>query len=244
LIFEGIITIPALTVQDILGNHIQLALEVISKIKPLAYFSDYLKFGYYPFYLENKKAFHQKLFEAIQVTLEIDIPQFESVQTSNIIYLRKLLQIISGSVPFKPNMNTISSRTGISLNTMKQYLKYLADSGLISLLYFEDKGINSLNKPEKIYLQNTNLMYSLAPENTEIGHVRETFFLSQVAAATKVTADYKADFLLSNQYTIEIGGKSKNKRQISGIENAFVVKDDIEVGNDNVIPLWLFGFLY
>jgi len=244
LIFEGIITIPALTVQDILGNHIQLALEVISKIKPLAYFSDYLKFGYYPFYLENKKAFHQKLFEAIQVTLEIDIPQFESVQTSNIIYLRKLLQIISGSVPFKPNMNTISSRTGISLNTMKQYLKYLADSGLISLLYFEDKGINSLNKPEKIYLQNTNLMYSLAPENTEIGHVRETFFLSQVAAATKVTADYKADFLLSNQYIIEIGGKSKNKRQISGIENAFVVKDDIEVGNDNVIPLWLFGFLY
>ncbi len=244
LIFENVINLPSLTIQDIFENHTQLAIDIISKIKPLAHFSNYLKYGYYPFYLENTKSFHQKLFEAIQVTLEIDIPQFESIQTSNIIYLRKLLQIISASVPFKPNMNTISQRTGISLNTMKQYLKYLADANLISLLYFEEKGINSLNKPEKVYLQNTNLMHSLAPDNIETGHIRETFFLSQVSVTSKVNAAFKADFLLENKYTVEIGGKSKTQHQISGVENAFIVKDNIEVGNDNVIPLWLFGFLY
>jgi predicted AAA+ superfamily ATPase len=244
LIFENVINLPSLTIQEIFENHTQLAIDIISQIKPLAHFSNYLKYGYYPFYLENLKSFHQKLFEAIQVTLEIDIPQFESIQTSNIIYLRKLLQIISASVPFKPNMNTISQRTGISLNTMKQYLKYLADANLISLLYFEEKGINSLNKPEKVYLQNTNLMHSLAPDNTETGHIRETFFMSQVSVKSKVNAAYKADFLLENKYTVEIGGKSKTQHQIAGVENAFILKDNIEVGNDNIIPLWLFGFLY
>jgi len=244
LIFENVIKLPALTIQDIFKNHVQIAVDIIGQIKPLEYFSNYLNYGYYPFYLNNIKSFHQKLYETIQITLEIDIPQFESIQTSNIIYLRKLLQIISASVPFKPNLNTISQRTGISLNTMKQYMKYLDDANLISMLYFEEKGINSLNKPEKIYLQNTNLMNSLAPDNTEIGSIRETFFYSQTAAFLKVNAAYKGDFLVQNKYTVEIGGKSKTQDQIKGIKNAFIVKDDIEVGNDNIIPLWLFGFLY
>lgn len=244
LIFEDVINIPPLTISDVFENHVQIAIEIIGQIKPLAHLSNYLNFGYYPFYLENKKSFHQKLFEAIQITLEIDIPQFESIQTSNIIYLRKLLQIISASVPFKPNMNIISQRTGISVNTMKLYMKYLDEASLISLLYVEEKGINSLNKPEKIYLQNTNLMQTLAPDNTEIGHVRETFFLSQVSVKSKVNAAPKADFLIDNKYTVEIGGKSKQQHQIAGLENAFVVKDNIEVGSDNIIPLWLFGFLY
>lgn len=244
LIFENVIKLPSFTIQDIFENHVQIAVDIIGQIKPLAHFSNYLNYGYYPFYLENTKSFHQKLFEAIQVTLEIDIPQFESIQTSNIIYLRKLLQIISASVPFKPNMNTISQRTGISLNTMKLYLKYLAEANLISLLYFEEKGMNSLNKPEKIYLQNTNLMHSLAPDNTETGHIRETFFLSQTSAILKVNASYKADFLIENKYTVEIGGKGKTQHQIADVENAFIVKDNIEVGNDNIIPLWLFGFMY
>jgi hypothetical protein len=141
-------------------------------------------------------------------------------------------------------MQSLSQRTGISLNTLKQYLKYLKEANLLSLLHVPEKGINSLNKPEKIYLQNTNLMYTLAAGNTESGHIRETFFMSQVGARTKVNATTNADFLLDDTYTIEVGGKRKQQHQIAGIKNAFIAKDDIEIGNDNVIPLWLFGFLY
>ena len=147
-------------------NHIEHALEISNKIKPLAELPNYLNYGYYPFYLENINSFHQKLQETVQVVLDVDIPQYESVQISNITYLRKLLQIIASSVPFKPNMRAISERTGISLNTMKQYLKYMDEANLLSLLFVPEKGLNSLNKPEKIYLQNTNLMYSLAPNGS------------------------------------------------------------------------------
>jgi len=244
LYFENIVNFPAISLGDIFEDHVSLAIELSSKFKPLAYFPNYLEHGYYPFYLENLRSFHQKLNETIQVILEIDIPQYELVQTSNIIYLRRLLQIISGSVPFKPNMQSLSQRTGISLNTLKQYLKYLKEANLLSLLHVPEKGINSLNKPEKIYLQNTNLMYTLAAGNTESGHIRETFFMSQVGARTKVNATTNADFLLDDTYTIEVGGKRKQQHQIAGIENAFIAKDDIEIGNDNIIPLWLFGFLY
>jgi hypothetical protein len=242
--FEKIASFPVVSVDDIFENHVQLAIGISAKIRPLEHLRKYLSYGYYPFYRENVSAFHQKLHETIQVTLEIDIPQYEQVQTSNIIYLRKLLQVISGSVPFKPNLNSVSQRTGISLNTMKQYLRYLSDANLLSLLYVPEKGINSLNKPEKIYLQNTNLMYSLADRNVEIGHILETFFMSQVQPVSKINATTQADFLVNGKYLVEIGGKSKQQHQIAGAAHGFIVKDDIEIGNDNIVPLWLFGFLY
>ncbi len=242
--FEKIASFPVVPIDDIFKNHVQLAVGISAKIRPLEHLGKYLAYGYYPFYQENISAFHQKLHETIQVILEIDIPQYEQVQTSNIIYLRKLLQIISGSVPFKPNLNSLSQRTGISLNTMKQYLKYLSDANLLSLLYVPEKGINSLNKPEKIYLQNTNLMYSLANRDVEVGHIRETFFMSQAQSVSKIDAATQGDFLVNGKYLVEIGGKSKQQHQIAGAANGFIVKDDIEIGNDNIIPLWLFGFLY
>ncbi|HPS51830.1 MAG TPA: AAA family ATPase [Bacteroidales bacterium] len=243
LAFKQIAIIPLVTLQELFENHIVKALEICTLIKPLQHFQDYLEHGYYPFFLENLKSFHQKLHETIQVTLEIDIPQSESVQTSHIILLKKLLQVISGSVPFKPNMNAISQRTGISLNTLKRYIKYLSDAGLVSILTTPDSGINSLNKPEKIYLGNTNLMYSLSPENTEKGNIRETFFISQLFFHS-LHSDRKADFLVNNNYLVEIGGVNKRKHQIQEHPNGFIVKDNIETGYENVIPLWLFGFLY
>lgn len=241
--FEQIITLPAVSIDDIFRNHIELAMETTKSIKPLEHFSDYLKYGYYPFYLENQKAFHQKLQETILVALEIDIPQFESVQISHVILIKKLLQVIAGSVPFKPNMNAISQRTGISLNTLKRYIKYLSDAGIITLLLPPDKGINNLNKPDKIYLQNTNLMYSLAPENTETGNIRETFFISQMYHQ-QFHSSPATDFFIKGKYHAEIGGKSKQQRQIKGLTDAYIIKDNIEIGQNNVIPLWLFGFQY
>lgn len=243
LSFKQVATVPPVDIRELFENHIQKALEICTLMKPLQHFQDYFEHGYYPFFLENLKSFHQKLHETIQVTLEIDIPQSESVQTSHIVLLKKLLQVISGSVPFKPNMNAISQRTGISLNTLKRYLKLLSDAGLVNMLTTADNGINSLNKPEKIYLGNTNLMYSLAPENTEKGNIRETFFISQLFFHT-LHSDRKADFLINNRYLVEIGGINKQQHQIQGHPNGFIVKDNIETGYENVIPLWLFGFLY
>ncbi|MEI8085693.1 MAG: AAA family ATPase [Paludibacter sp.] len=244
LIFETNQIYPIFTLEDVLDNHIEHAIQIIQKIKPLAHFEKYLQHGYYPFYKENTASFHQKLSEIVLTVLEVDIPQFAFIQTSNIIYLKKLLKIISASVPFKPNMNALSVRTGISLNTMKSYIQLLNDAQLLQLLYVPEQGINSLNKPEKIYLNNSNLMYNQADENANIGNIRETFIYNQLNALYKTNASRESDFLVLDKFTLEVGGKNKSQKQIDNLQNAYMVKDDIEIGSDNVIPLWLFGFLY
>ena len=242
--FETNQKFPVLTLDEVMNKHIELAISIVQEIKPLAHFENYLNHGYYPFFKENVHSFHQKLAEIILTVLEVDIPQFASMPSSNIIYLKKLLKIISVSVPFKPNMNALSIRTGISLNTMKNYIQLLNDAELLQLLFVPDKGINSLNKPEKIYMNNANLMYNQGDENANIGNIRETFFFNQLNALYKINASKESDFLVMDRFTFEIGGKNKQQKQIKEIENAFVVKDNIEIGSNNVIPLWLFGFLY
>ena len=242
--FENKIKLPKYDIKDIITNHIEIAIDIVTKFKPLALFENYLNYGYYPYYLENKKSFHQKLTETVLTVLEVDIPQFEHIQTSNIIYLKRLLHIISNSVPFKPNMHVLSERTGISLNTMKTYLKYLSETNLILALEHPNKGINTLNKPEKIYLENPNLMYNLAGENANIGTIRETFFFNQTSKLNTVNPSASADFYINDLYTFEVGGKNKQQKQIANIDNSFVVKDNIEIGSENTIPLWLFGLLY
>jgi predicted AAA+ superfamily ATPase len=241
--FETKIVLNSYTLEQILNNHVAIGIEITQKVKPLHYFSDYLQYGYYPFYLENKKSFQQKLSEILLTVLEVDIPQYALIQTANVVMLKKLLMVISSSVPFKPNMNSISERTGISLNTMKHYLKLLNDAQLLHSLYVEDKGIHSLGKPEKIYLHNSNLMFNLVL-NPEKGNVRETFFFNQVSQVTHVVAAPNVDFKVSNQYYFELGGRNKNQKQIKNIAHSYIVKDDIEIGSDLNIPLWLFGFLY
>jgi hypothetical protein len=242
--FNNNISFKKFTLSQIIQNHTEIALEIVSKIKPLQFFELYLKYGYFPFFLENINSFHQKLSEIILTVLEVDIPQFSKLNIHNIVYLKKLLSIISHSVPFKPNLNALSERTGISLNTLKHYLKLLAEANLLNLLYVEEKGINSLNKPEKIFLHHPNLMYNLASDNINIGNIRETFFFNQVSQKYLVHASKHADFIVDNNYHFEIGGKNKKQKQIKDLNTAYIVKDDIEIGSDNIIPLWLFGFLY
>ncbi len=244
LIFQKKKSYPIYSLNEIMDNHIEIAMEITSDLKPLELFSQYLNHGYYPFYFENKNSFHQKLSETILTILEVDITQFATIQTSHIIYLKKLLAIISNSVPFKPNMKSLSSRTGISLNTMKTYLKLLHDADLLHLLYVSGKGINSLNKPEKIYLGNTNLIYNQGNSNPNIGNIRETFFFNQLQVSHSVEASSQSDFLINETFTFEVGGKNKTTKQIKGLENAYVAKDEIEIGAGKSIPLWLFGFLY
>ena len=241
--FETNKEFPILSLEELLNNHSEIAISHLAAYKPLAYFSHYLDYGYYPFYLENKESFHQKLSEIILTVLEVDIPKSANIPISNITYLKKLLAIISRSVPYKPNLNSLSQRTGISLNTLKVYIKLLWDAEIINLLGVEDKGTNSISKPEKIYLNNSNLMYNLADSQSDIGNIRETFFYNQISRYYKVDVSKNSDFQV-NKYTFEIGEKSKTKKQIAGIPNSFVIKDNIEIGSGNIIPLWMFGLLY
>jgi hypothetical protein len=228
----------------LLKNHRQIAAEIITKIKPLVFFEQYLQHGYYPFYLENKNTYQSKLEQAVHLILDVDIPQYEQVQISNIVAMKRLLQIIASSVPFKPNYTAISQRSGISINTLKNYISYLSDAELILLLHPTNNGMSNLGKPEKIYLQNPSLLYNMVGNNVEIGNVRETFFYNQVSRMAEVNASPNADFLVNGQHTFEVGGKNKKKKQIADLPDSYIVMDDITTGFDNVIPLWLFGFLY
>jgi predicted AAA+ superfamily ATPase len=158
--------------------------------------------------------------------------------------MKKLLYIISSSTPFKPNIVKLSEKIGATRNTIKTYMHYLERAKIIQLLQSDTKGIGALQKPEKIYLHHPNLMFAFASENSNIGTIRETFFYNQVAISENLTSAKKADFVVNEKYTFEIGGKNKDKSQIAGIENAFIASDNIEHGFGNKIPLWLFGFLY
>lgn len=242
--FELHESFSAITLEDVFTKNPAISASIIEKIHPLEFFSPYLNYGYYPFYLENKGSYHQKLSESLQMVVEVDIPQFIQMPVSHIYYLKKLLRIIATSAPFKPNMSSLSERTGISANTLKSYLFYLDQAQLISLLTSEPKGINSLGKPDKIFLNNTNVMYNLAGNETNIGNARETFVYNQMSQVATINSAKSGDFLINDQFTVEVGGKNKGKKQIQGISDSYIVKDGIEAGYGNIIPIWLFGFLY
>lgn len=232
------------SIDQLLEDHLLIASELISRIKPLQFFDNYLEYGYYPFYLEGLNVFDQKLEATIQLVLEVDIPQFMNMQISHIQLLKRLLQVIATSAPFKPNMVSLSERTGISINTLKAYLHYLHLAHHVNLLQKPFIGINSLNKPAKIYLNNSNLMHALGSSLVDPGSVRETFFYNQISQIETVYSAKSGDFMDEHNRIFEIGGRNKTKKQIAGIKDAYLVKDQIEVGSGKTIPLWLFGFLY
>ena len=176
--------------------------------------------------------------------LEVELPLLRKVEPAYILKIKQLLQIISESVPFIPNIDKLSKRIGIHRNTLLSYLYYLEETQLINNLHKDISGINRLQKPEKVYLENSNLAYVLAENNTDIGNVRETFFLNQLSYNHAVEYSNSGDFWVDKKFLFEIGGKSKTGKQIKGTSNAYIVADNIEYGFDKKIPLWLFGMLY
>ena len=208
---------------------------------PLPLFEEYLKKGYYPFAMEDE--YDLRLQQIINQTLESDIPQYADMNVSTGRKLKQLLAIISKSVPFKPNISSIATMLGASRNSIADYCLYIEEAGLIAQLRDNTGGIRGLGKVDKIYLDNTNLIYNLAQDTPNIGNIRETFFFNQTKVSYDVIASPISDFLIDN-ITFEIGGKNKGQKQIQGIENSFVVKDDIEFGYTNIIPLWQFGMSY
>lgn len=208
---------------------------------PLPLFHDYLRRGYYPFGMDA--AYDIELMQVVAQTMESDIPLYLNTNVSIGRKLKQLLMVVAESVPFKPVMQKLADVTGISRNYIQDYLMYMERAGMIAQLRDAVGGIRGLGKTEKIYLDNTNLIYVLAPKRADIGNVRETFFMNQLRVVGDVMCSPVSDFLVDGM-TFEIGGRKKGQKQISEIDNAYVVKDDIEAGFANVIPLWAFGLLY
>jgi predicted AAA+ superfamily ATPase len=178
------------------------------------------------------------------MTIDIELPLLRGVDVAYVSKIKQLLQIISESVPFIPNVTKLSERIGISRKSLLFYLSGLEESHLIIQLHKDARGISKLQKPDRIYLENTNLMFALSSDKIQTGSVRETFFANQIKEFHRLSYTPRGDFLVDGTYTFEIGGKDKNMRQIEGIPGAFIAADDIEYGYINKIPLWLFGFLY
>jgi len=238
------INLKSYSLEEIITSHGEISRDIISKLKPLQFFSSYLQNGYYPFYKEVPDLYHSRLEEVINMVLEIELPQLRSVNMGYIPKLKQLLYIVSESAPFTPNISKISERIGVNRETLLAYIFYMNEAHLLFSTYKDAKGITLLQKPDKIYLENTNLMYALKGLSVSVGNVRETFFANQLRYNHSIELAKKSDFFVDNKYTFEIGGKNKGKSQIEGLTDAYIALDDIEYGFENKIPLWIFGFLY
>ncbi|MBW6537289.1 MAG: AAA family ATPase [Mariniphaga sp.] len=236
--FEHEIDVQVHSFKEIISNHISL----IDKIEhPLPLFREYLHKGYYPMANEDNLAI--RLGQILNLTLEVDIPQFANLSVTTARKLKKLLLVVAESVPFKPNFVSLAGKLEVSRNSLEDYLTFMEDAGLISRLRDHAAGIIGLGKVEKVYLDNSNLIYYLSAKEAETGNIRETFFMNQMRVNNAIASSAVADFKI-DKYTFEVGGKNKSQAQIKNTPNAFIVKDDIEYGYKNVVPLWAFGLNY
>jgi len=245
------IELPKLKIEDIITNHTEIAFDIISKLKEsdkrvIPAFKRYLRVGYYPYFLDinDDDVFFDMLEQNINISISSDLLfVYPSLDGNSIKKLKMLLKIIMQSVPFVPVIEKLKTTLEIGDGrTLKEYFIKLEDAGIIKLLMkSSSKRLKQLEKPEKIYLDNTNLL-NIA--EFEIGTARETFFLNALSQNYDVTYPAKGDFLVESKFLFEVGGRNKNFSQIKDIENSFIAFDDVEIGYGNKIPLWLFGFLY
>lgn len=231
------IEVPVYSLNEI----IEQAVDVPQLPHPLPLFRAYLKTGYYPFAREDD--FGQRLQQVVNQTLEVDIPSFAGMHVSTARKLKQLLAIVAQSVPFKPNMSKLAESMNISRNNVADYLHFMEEAGLVAQLRSQTEGIRAMGKVDKVYLDNTNLAYNLAGENQNKGNVRETFFLNQLKLDQQVRPSMLGDFRV-DELEFEVGGKDKGIKQIKTAQKGYLVKDDIEKGYLNTIPLWHFGLMY
>jgi len=233
-----------LSLEQILINHRDIARSIVEKIKPFQYFEDYLKRGYFPFYREERDLYYMRLAEVINLMLEIELPLLRKVEVGYVSKVKQLLSIIAASVPFQPNVSKLSEKMKVNRSTLLSYFHYLEEIKLTINLFKDSDGISRLQKPIKTYLENTNLMYLLAAKHVNKGNLRETFFANQVGSEHEITFAQQGDFIVDDEYTFEIGGENKTKKQLKGLSKAYTVVDELTIGSQDRIPLWLFGFLY
>lgn len=236
--------IPRVTLEALVENPLEVYSQWPASVRPLAYFKEYLSFGYYPFFQEQEETYHQRIREVVNMILEIELPLMRGVEVRYVHRLRQLLRIISESVPFIPNVSALSEKIGIERTTLLTYFHYLDEAKLTLNLHKASGGISKLQKPQKVYLENPNLYFAISGEHPNIGSVREIFFANQVGGRHSLQYSDHGDFLVDDRYVMEIGGAHKKRRQIQGIPNAWVVSDDLEWSSQGKIPLWMFGLGY
>ncbi len=235
---------PACPLEEILHEPERFARDINARIRPLKLFEEYLQSGYYPFFIESERNYPERLTNILNLILENDIPTIFNIDYYSVMKIKKMLAVISRIVPYKPNIEKLARQSGTTRDTLLKFLYYLEKAEVVKWLTKDTFGINYLNKPDKIYLNNTNLMYTLNSEKPDKGTVRETFLLNQLMVRHKVTYPKKGDFLIDGRYLIEAGGKAKDEKLVRDRENSFIAADDIEFPYGMKIPLWLFGFLY
>ncbi len=235
----------AYSLEDVLQNYNKIIPEIIKNKSILVEFKKYLEYGVYPFFIDTKGQYHERLTNTVNVIIENDLMIIDNINYQTAYKLRKLISLIADSVPFKINVSELSRKTQLSRDVLLRLFNSLDRANLITGIIQKGAPTGHLTKPDKIYLNNTALLYALNTNiEMSVGTIRETFFMNQLMLKHKLNTIPKGDFLIDNKYTFEIGGKNKTKKQITGIDNAFVAADNIEYGFRETIPLWLFGFLY
>ena len=236
-------SLPRYSLEEILRNHTDIAASLLDEFKPLEHFGEYLKYGYYPFYFEEKKHYLDKLETTINTVIEVDLPSIFSLKYENVTNLKKLVKLLCSSEPYTINISELSKKIGISRDRLYLYIDYLGRGAIFLPIPAKSKGDGIFVKPAKLYLHNANLYHAYCIQAKK-GTVREAFFANTVSLEHEIVHAQTGDFLVNDRYVFEIGGKNKGYKQIKDIADSFVAADDIEVGFGNKIPLWLFGFLY
>ncbi len=240
--FEKKLELKPIDLETILEQHHEITADLLEQFSFERDFSNYLKIGYFPFYKENKSVYYQKLSETMNLVIDIDIAPFEELNYSTVRTMKKLLFVISQSVPFTPNITKLSEQLGAPRNTILRLLDLLDQAKIIKLLRAENEKLSYLQKPEKIFFENTNFVYLFAEGKANVGSVRETFFFNQLIQKHRVTASKFGDFMVDEKYTFEVGGPNKNFQQIKGVPNSYLAID-VKNSVGNKVPLWLFGML-
>ena len=244
LYFEDICDWNAVSLPVLLKEHRTIAMDILSDIPILRHFSEYLVKGYYPFYKEVFSGYGQRLSQITNQILESDYPAVEAISYPTIQKIKKMLYILAQSCPQTPNMVELYRQLETDRNHGLKMLNVLDRANLLNILSSEKANLKNMAKPDKIYCDNTNIMYSLT-ENTNVGTKRETFFLNQLKASNaEVLYPITGDFIVDGKYLFEVGGKDKSFKQIKDIPDSYLAIDDTEIGRGNKIPLWMFGLLY
>lgn len=233
------------TLEDILAHPYDLWHMVTSKCKPVVLFKEYIEKGYYPFLLEGEGEYYTKIEQVVNYIIENELPRICKVDVLNVRKLQALIVLICSEVPFELNANRIAAALEIGRDTVVEYLKYLGDAKVLNLLYSDKKKIGKLTKPDKVYMENPNILYALAPAKVEIGTLRETFAINSLSESHNVEyGKAQGDFKVDGKYTFEIGGRSKDYSQIAGMKDSYIFADDWDMPDGAKLPLWMLGFLY